>query len=231
LKRPHKEQRNCRPGNHAYHRQPQRRMQNQTYYRFARRAQRKADAYLFGSPRNRVGHDVVDADAGEDEREQPEGRGKKGKEFFRVTRFIDLLLLGPEPEDREIVIESADALTYGSRDRGGVAAVVTVSPAASIISVRMKSPGWGGFFMGRMVFSFELLTSLLSPRRKSREATASRQAHAAHSLFLIPHRWSKTRLHDGFVRSPVGWHREFVCRAEREGEPPLPQSPAIPATL
>ncbi len=32
-----------------------------------------------------------------------------------------------------------------------IAAAVTVRPAGSMISVRMKSPGWGGFFMG-MVF-------------------------------------------------------------------------------
>src|SRR5258708_21553609 len=29
-----------------------------------------------------------------------------------------------------------------------MAAAVTDSPAGSIISVRIKSPGWGGFFMG-----------------------------------------------------------------------------------
>jgi hypothetical protein len=40
----------------------------------------------------------------------------------------------------------------GRETRNAIAAAVTVKPAASIISVRMKSPGWGGFFIG-IVFS------------------------------------------------------------------------------
>ena len=38
--------------------------------------------------------------------------------------------------------------SLGRETRNAIAAAVTVKPAASIISVRMKSPGWGGFFMG-----------------------------------------------------------------------------------
>jgi hypothetical protein len=36
----------------------------------------------------------------------------------------------------------------GRETRRTVAAAVTESPAGSMISVRTKSPGWGGFFMG-----------------------------------------------------------------------------------
>src|ERR1700691_2812777 len=36
----------------------------------------------------------------------------------------------------------------GRETRSAAAAAVTVRPAGSIISVRMKSPGWGGFFIG-----------------------------------------------------------------------------------
>jgi hypothetical protein len=36
----------------------------------------------------------------------------------------------------------------GRETRNAIAAAVTVNAAASIISVRMKFPGWGGFFMG-----------------------------------------------------------------------------------
>jgi hypothetical protein len=38
----------------------------------------------------------------------------------------------------------------GRETRNAVAAAVTVNPAASMISVRMKSPGWGGLFIGMM---------------------------------------------------------------------------------
>jgi hypothetical protein len=38
----------------------------------------------------------------------------------------------------------------GRETRKAFAAAVTVSPAGSMISVRIKSPGWGGFFIGMM---------------------------------------------------------------------------------
>ena len=47
-----------------------------------------------------------------------------------------------------------DALPFSRFDRAGretfsaTAAAVTDSPAGWMISVRMKSPGWGEFFMG-----------------------------------------------------------------------------------
>jgi hypothetical protein len=36
----------------------------------------------------------------------------------------------------------------GRETPSAAAAAVTVKPAAATISVRIKSPGWGGFFMG-----------------------------------------------------------------------------------
>jgi len=56
---------------------------------------------------------------------------------------------------RAISPESA-ALLLSKLERAGrealraIAAAVTERPAGSMISVRMKSPGWGGFFMGMM---------------------------------------------------------------------------------
>jgi hypothetical protein len=35
----------------------------------------------------------------------------------------------------------------GRETRSDAAAAVTVNPVGPIISVRMKSPGWGGFFI------------------------------------------------------------------------------------
>jgi len=40
----------------------------------------------------------------------------------------------------------------GRETPSAAAAAVTDKPAGSIISVRIKSPGWGGFFIG-MAFS------------------------------------------------------------------------------
>jgi hypothetical protein len=40
----------------------------------------------------------------------------------------------------------------GRETRSAAAAAVTDKPAGWMISVRMKSPGWGGLFMG-MVFA------------------------------------------------------------------------------
>ena len=39
----------------------------------------------------------------------------------------------------------------GRDTRSATAAAVTLRPAGSMISVRMKSPGWGGFFMGMVL--------------------------------------------------------------------------------
>src|ERR1019366_2448212 len=39
----------------------------------------------------------------------------------------------------------------GRETRSAAAAAVTDRPAGTIISVRMKCPGWGGFFMGMAV--------------------------------------------------------------------------------
>jgi hypothetical protein len=52
------------------------------------------------------------------------------------------------------------ALPFSKLDNAGretpsaAAAAVTDNPAAATISVRIKSPGWGGFFMGMAFSSF-----------------------------------------------------------------------------
>ena len=56
--------------------------------------------------------------------------------------------------DAEGHVAGQGALLLSRLDRAGretlraAAAAVTVSPAGSMISVRMKSPGWGGLFTG-----------------------------------------------------------------------------------
>src|ERR1035441_10672705 len=55
---------------------------------------------------------------------------------------------------RRAISPERSALPLRRLDRAGrdtcsaTAAAVTVKPAGMIISVRMKSPGWGGFFIG-----------------------------------------------------------------------------------
>src|ERR1700691_1554228 len=57
---------------------------------------------------------------------------------------------------RSAMSPERDALPFSRLDSAGretfsaAAAAVTDSPAGWMISVRMKSPGWGGFFMGMM---------------------------------------------------------------------------------
>lgn len=58
------------------------------------------------------------------------------------------------PERLALPLSKLDRL--GRDTRSAAAAAVTVKPAGAIISVRMKSPGWGGFFMG-MAFPFSVL--------------------------------------------------------------------------
>src|SRR5467141_936234 len=45
----------------------------------------------------------------------------------------------------------------GRETRSAAAAAVTDKPAGWMISVRMKSPGWGGFFMGIVLSSFQVV--------------------------------------------------------------------------
>src|SRR6185437_4572656 len=54
----------------------------------------------------------------------------------------------------------------GRETRNALAAAVTVSTAGSIISVLMKSPGCGGFFMG-IGFLLPASDNPLNPSRKS----------------------------------------------------------------
>jgi hypothetical protein len=55
---------------------------------------------------------------------------------------------------RSAMSPERSALPFSRLDKAGrdtfsaAAAAVTDNPAGRIISVRMKSPGWGGFFMG-----------------------------------------------------------------------------------
>jgi hypothetical protein len=55
---------------------------------------------------------------------------------------------------RSAISPDKPALPFSKLDNVGretpsaVAAAVTVNPAGSTISVRIKFPGWGGFFMG-----------------------------------------------------------------------------------
>src|ERR1700688_4786396 len=50
------------------------------------------------------------------------------------------------PERSALPLSRLDSA--GRETRSAAAAAVTERPAGSIISVRMKSPGWGGFFKG-----------------------------------------------------------------------------------
>jgi hypothetical protein len=60
------------------------------------------------------------------------------KGFFDTERM--------SPDRSALPLSKLD--NVGRETRNAIAAAVTVKSAASIISVRMKSPGWGGFFMG-----------------------------------------------------------------------------------
>jgi hypothetical protein len=52
------------------------------------------------------------------------------------------------PERSALLLSKLDSV--GRETPSATAAAVMVSPVASIISVRMNSPGWGGFFIGMM---------------------------------------------------------------------------------
>src|SRR5713226_10474036 len=58
------------------------------------------------------------------------------------------------PERSALPLSKLDSA--GRETRSAAAAAVTVRPAGLIISVRTKSPGWGGFFIG-MAFTPSLL--------------------------------------------------------------------------
>src|SRR5208283_4808734 len=60
---------------------------------------------------------------------------------------------------RNAMLPDRPALPFSKLERAGretrsaAAAAVTERPAGSMISVRMKSPGWGGFFKGMVAYS------------------------------------------------------------------------------
>jgi hypothetical protein len=73
---------------------------------------------------------------------------------FDAKRFSIRSAISPERSALPLSkLESA-----GLETRRTVAAAVTDRPAGSMISVRTKSPGWGGFFIGMVVL---LLLSLV----------------------------------------------------------------------
>jgi hypothetical protein len=67
---------------------------------------------------------------------------------------------------RSAISPDSPALPFSKLDSAGretpsaAAAAVTDNPAGSTISVRMKSPGWGGFFMGMGVSPLFLVVIL-----------------------------------------------------------------------
>src|SRR5208337_5108812 len=58
------------------------------------------------------------------------------------------------PERSALPLSRLDSA--GRATRSAAAAAVTDRPAGSIISVRTKSPGWGGLFIGMVLTLFEV---------------------------------------------------------------------------
>src|SRR5437899_3725016 len=78
----------------------------------------------------------------------------------------------------------------GRETRSAAAAAVTDKPAGWMISVRMKSPGWGGFFMGMVlapsvlvvIFQIDVADLTLCGVDAERQTAVARDAQAPCAL-------------------------------------------------
>src|SRR5580658_5684715 len=98
------------------------------------------------------------------------------------------------PERSALPLRRLDKV--GRETRSARAAAVTVSPAASTISVLIKSPGWGGFFIGMaclhsssvIIFQVHIEDFALGLIKAKSQAPVCRYAKAPRSLALTGQR-------------------------------------------
>src|SRR5215831_19103555 len=83
---------------------------------------------------------------------------------FHPEGFLDAQRISPERS----ALPFSKLDNAGRETRSAAAAAVTERPAGWIISVRIKSPGCGGFFMGMALAPLRSSGSLPRSRRKSR---------------------------------------------------------------
>jgi len=86
----------------------------------ARCAEGEADAHLLRAPRDGVGKDAVDADSGEDDREQGEAGDEQHDEAALRNLARDALVHGLDVKERLLWVDSEDGLTHGVREQGGI---------------------------------------------------------------------------------------------------------------
>ena len=82
-------------------------------------AEGHADADLAGAAGYVVGHDAVDADAGEDESEDAEEGGEGGEESLLRDGGFDLFGLGADVAERQILVDGLDGVAEGGEDGNG----------------------------------------------------------------------------------------------------------------
>ena len=89
--------------------------------RLAPRAMRTAD--FIGAARDHVGHQTVNANAGEKDGEQTEESGELGDEALMGDGTGDLLVERGKAGDGEVGVDGVDSALDGGGDGGGVAGV------------------------------------------------------------------------------------------------------------
>jgi hypothetical protein len=74
-----------------------------------------ADPDLTGTASDVVGHDAVDADAGEEESEDAEPSGEDGEEALLRDAGGDLFGLGVDVAQREVLVDGLDGVRRAGR--------------------------------------------------------------------------------------------------------------------
>ncbi len=82
-------------------------------------AEGHADADLAGAAGDVVGHDAVDADAGEDESEDAEPSGEGGEEALLRDAGFDLFGLGADVAEWKVLVDGLDGVAECGEDGGG----------------------------------------------------------------------------------------------------------------
>ena len=82
-------------------------------------AESHADADLAGTAHDVVGHDAVDADAGEDKSEDTESSGEDGEEALLRDAGVDLFSLSADVAEWKILVDGLDGLRSAGRMAAG----------------------------------------------------------------------------------------------------------------
>ena len=103
------------------------------------RAEGHADADFVGAAGDHVGHQTVDADAGEEDGEQAEEGGELRDEALPGDGAGDLLVERGDAGDGEVGVDGVDGALDGGGDGGGIAGVADNKITEELVALRVEN--------------------------------------------------------------------------------------------